>query len=111
MAKISHHSNHCAVGLMTDFFLPMAERTLTVTGNKQETPATQLARHLRRLGKAAINSREDILRGRGSPLRDAGAIQDALRELQLRGLVQPAERSGLGRPAQNWLVHPALQTA
>ncbi|MDA9395505.1 hypothetical protein WN73_33825 [Bradyrhizobium sp. CCBAU 45394] len=100
-----------AVGLMAEFFLPMAERTLTVTREKEEAPTTQLARHLRRLGKATINSREDILRGRGSPLRDAGAIQDALRELQLRGLLQPAERVGLGRPAQNWLVHPALLTA
>ena len=96
---------------MADFFLPMAERTLTVTRDKEEAPATQLARHLRRLGKAAINSREDILRGRGSPLRDVGVIQDALRELQLRGLLQPAERAGLGRPAQNWHVHPALLTA
>ncbi|MCX7322428.1 MAG: DUF3987 domain-containing protein [Hyphomicrobiales bacterium] len=100
-----------AVGLMAEFFLPMAERTLTVTREKEEAPTTQLARHLRRLGKATINSREDILRGRGSPLRDAGAIQEALRELQLRGLLQPAERVGLGRPAQNWLVHPALLTA
>ncbi|UGY26664.1 DUF3987 domain-containing protein [Bradyrhizobium septentrionale] len=100
-----------AVGLMADFFLPMAERALTVARDREEAPAIQLARHLRRVGKAAINSREDILRGRGSPLRDAGVIQDALRELQLRGLLQPAERVGLGRPAQNWHVHPALLTA
>lgn len=98
-----------AVGLMSEFFLPMAERALGAsTGNNERDPATQLARHLRWLGKATINSREDILRGRGSPLRDAGLIQDALRELQLRGLLRPAERIGLGRPAQNWHVHPGL---
>lgn len=96
-----------AVGLMAEFFLPMAERTLGAPiSNREQDPATQLARHLRRIGKAVINSREDILRGRGSPLRDAGVIQEALRELQLRGLVRPAERIGLGRPAQNWHVHP-----
>jgi len=101
-----------AVGLMSSFFLPMAERVIGHGGGDEEQDAaTQLARHLRRLGKAMINSREDILRGRASPLRDNGLIQDALRELQLRGLVRPAERSGLGRPAQNWLVHPALLKA
>ena len=98
-----------AVGLMAEFFLPMAERTLGApVNNREQDPAAQLARHLRRIGKAVINSREDILRGRGSPLRDAGVIQEALRELQLRGLVRPAERTGLGRPAQNWHAHPAL---
>ena len=98
-----------AIGLMANFFLPMAERVVgaAATDNEQDS-ATQLARHLRRLGKAMINSREDILRGRASPLRDNGVIQETLRELQLRDLVRPAERTGLGRPAQNWHVNPAL---
>lgn len=109
---ISGENAERAVGLMGEFFLPMAERVVgAVGGDSEQDSATQLARHLRRLGKAMINSREDILRGRGSPLRDNGLIQDTLRELQLRGLVRPAERAGLGRPAQNWHVHPALLKA
>jgi hypothetical protein len=107
--EVSGEDAERGVGLMSEFFLPMAERALGAsTGNSERDPATQLARQLRWLGKGTINSREDILRGRGSPLRDAGVIQDALCELQLRGLVQPAERRGLGRPAQNWHVHPDL---
>lgn len=100
------------VSLMGEFFLPMAERVVgAVGGDRGQDAATQLARHLRRLGKSMINSREDILRGRASPLRDNGVIQEALRELQLRGLVQPAEKTGLGRPAQNWHVNPDLLKA
>lgn len=109
---VSGENAERAVGLMAEFFLPMAERVVGVAGDDNEQdPATQLARHLRRLGKSMINSREDILRGRASPLRDNGMIQETLRELQLRGLVRPAERTGLGRPAQNWHVHPALLKA
>jgi hypothetical protein len=89
----------------------MAERALSMSGSgAPETPTLVLARHLRLLGKSVVNVREDILRGRGSQLRDLGLIGDALRELQLRGLVRPTERlrSGSGRPTQDWLIHPAL---
>ncbi|MFN5523763.1 DUF3987 domain-containing protein [Bradyrhizobium sp.] len=99
-----------AIALMGDFFLPMAARALSTTAYKPESPALQLARHLRRLGKATVNARDDIQRGTGSPLRELAAIGDALRELQLRGLIRPVERLrvGAGRPARDWMIHPAL---
>jgi hypothetical protein len=100
-----------AAGLMADFFLPMAARAVSMSGyRKPDSAALQLARHLRRLGKTTANVRDDIQRGTGSPLRDLAMIGDALRELQLRGLVKPVERLrvGAGRPTQDWMVHPAL---
>lgn len=99
-----------AITLMGDFFLPMAARALSTGSYEPESPALQLARHLRRLGKATVNARDDIQRGTGSPLRELAAIGDALRELQLRGLIRPVERLrvGAGRPARDWMIHPAL---
>ena len=100
-----------AVALVAEFFLPMAARALSLAGSqKPDSTALQLARHFRRLGKATVNVREDIQRGTGSPVRDLAMIGDALRELQLRGLVKPVERLrvGAGRPTQDWMIHPAL---
>ena len=100
-----------AVSLMSEFFLPMAARALSMSGaHKPDSAALQLARHFRRLGKATVNVRDDIQRGTGSPVRDLAIIGDALRELQLRGLVKPVERLrvGAGRPTQDWMVHPVL---
>lgn len=100
-----------ASALMGEFFLPMAARALSTAGShKPDSVALQLARHLRRLGKATVNVRDDIQRGTGSPLRERAVIGDALRELQLRGLIKPVERLrvGAGRPAEDWMIHPAL---
>lgn len=96
--------------LMGDFFLPMAARALSAGSYKAESPALQLTRHLRRLGKATVNVRDDIQRGIGSPLRELATIGEALRELQLRGLIRPVERLrvGAGRPSRDWMIHPAL---
>jgi len=100
-----------AAALMGEFFLPMAARAVSTNGaRKPDSAALQLARHFRRLGKATVNLRDDIQRGTGSPVRDLAMIGDALRELQLRGLVKPVERLrvGAGRPTQDWMIHPAL---
>ena len=95
---------------MSEFYLPMAERALAMSPRSQESDASSLARHLRRLGKIEVNIRDDIVRGRGSPLRELGRIGDALKELQLRGIVKPADRQrvGSGRPAQVIKVNTAL---
>jgi hypothetical protein len=98
------------VALMNRYFLAMGERVVTEFNRREiEPPVVLLARHLARLRKEAINVRDDLRRGLGSPIRDAEDIGKYMEELRLRGVVRPRERATQsGRPAKNWSVNPKL---
>lgn len=107
-ATIGPEAVASAVALVDGYLLPMAERTFT-TIRPKDTNAVALAKYLARGSKGEINAREDIVRGHGSPVREASEVREVLEELRQRGLVRPAPQGGgRGRPSGDWHVHPAL---
>jgi hypothetical protein len=110
-AAITQAEAEVGIALVDLYYLPMGERVVVdLAAPITETPSTQLARYLVGIKLPKVNARDDIRKGRGSPLRDIDEIESALEELRLRGAVKKKLRSykNGGRPTFDWIVSPKL---
>ncbi|MCG5235298.1 DUF3987 domain-containing protein [Xanthobacter oligotrophicus] len=109
-ADIGEAAVATACEMMTDYFLPMAER---VFGDASipvaETNAATLARHIQAKRLPAFNARE-LRRTVGGGLRTAEAMDAACAELVEAGLVRPVvdPKAGRGRKCRGFEVNPAM---
>ncbi|WP_407529061.1 hypothetical protein [Methylobacterium oryzisoli] len=101
----------CAVELLQEYFIPMAER---VFGDASipvaERRAMQLARYLRQTGRTEFNAR-DLRREIGGMLREAEHMDIACAGLVEAGLIRPRPtRLGgtKGRQTKHYEVNPVV---
>ncbi len=89
------------IALVSNYFLPMAERTFAMAGTPRETDTVRLARFLRRLGRSQISLRDDVYRGAGSPVRTHRGCGRGHRRAQgARARARGRARSARPRPSR-----------
>ncbi|MFG1393292.1 DUF3987 domain-containing protein [Xanthobacter agilis] len=108
-AEIGEAAMATAIEMMTNYFVPMAERVFDdASVPVVETNAAILARHLREKGLKTFNASKlrTII---GGPLRDSVAMDAACVELEDAGLIQAVEVvKKRGRPSKNFTVNSRL---
>lgn len=107
-----HDASMVSAVAIVDYHLAMAERLLTATRPSRDLlDLRRVADAISRRGETQINARI-LRRSAGFPVRDHKALDTVLEELVDRGCLKHAPRppSAKGRPAGDYLVHPALLT-
>jgi hypothetical protein len=109
--EISLDAVNAAITLVSEYFLPMAER---VYGDaaipERDAHAMILTRRLQQEGLGKFNAR-DLRRRMGSPIHEAEAMDEACKVLHEAGLIRPQpERKGAtgGRHSKDFEVSPRI---
>jgi energy-coupling factor transporter ATP-binding protein EcfA2 len=101
-----------AAMLIHHYYLPCAERVLSGGQENGEEDLRRLASFIAHRGEAAFNARE-LRRSSGCPVREPRQFTALLQQLEASGILRrvPHHRTGPGRPAEEYEVHPGLRTA
>ena len=110
---IGHDQVEAAGKLWTDYFRPQAQAVFDrAIPSDFERRVRRVARWLQECG-ASVVSREDIRRKALGQTVNASETDNVLYRLDFLGFVRSdrtRDREGPGRPANRWLVNPALKT-
>ncbi|WP_457092853.1 DUF3987 domain-containing protein [Microvirga sp. P5_D2] len=101
-----------AAMLIHHYYLPCAERVLTGGQESSEEDQKRLASFIAHRGEAVFNARE-LRRSSGCPVREPRQFTAILQQLESHGILRrvPRHRTGPGRPAEEYEVHPGLRAA